>query len=79
MVQNCLNRGVIINRPMDSLSNQFSDKVFVFTGALNMMSRKDAKALVEGSGGQTKNSITKKPHTLWLVKIQDQNWIKPKS
>ena len=65
MVQNCLNRGVIINRPIDSLSNQFSDKVFVFTGALSMMSRKDAKALVEGSGGQTKNSITKK--TTYLV------------
>ena len=65
MVQNCLNRGVIINRPIDSLSNQFSDKVFAFTGALSMMSRKDAKALVEGSGGQTKNSITKK--TTYLV------------
>ena len=65
MVQNCLNRGVIINRPIDSLSNKFSDKVFVFTGALSMMSRKDAKALVEGSGGQTKNSITKK--TTYLV------------
>ena len=65
MVQNCLNRGVIINIPIDSLSNQFSDKVFVFTGALSMMSRKDAKALVEGSGGQTKNSITKK--TTYLV------------
>ncbi len=65
MVQNCLNRGIIINRPIDSLSNQFSDKVFVFTGALSMMSRKDAKALVEGSGGQTKNSITKK--TTYLV------------
>ena len=65
MVQNCLNRGVIINRPIDSLSNQFSDKVFVFTGTLSMMSRKDAKALVEGSGGQTKNSITKK--TTYLV------------
>ena len=65
MVQNCLNRGVIINRPMYSLSNKFSDKVFVFTGALSMMSRKDAKALVEGSGGQTKNSITKK--TTYLV------------
>ena len=65
MVQNCLNRGVIINRPIDSLSNQFSDKVFVFTGTLSMMSRKDAKALVERSGGQTKNSITKK--TTYLV------------
>ena len=65
MVQNCLNRGVIINRPINSLSNQFSDKVFVFTGALSMMSRKDAKALVEESGGQTKNSITKK--TTYLV------------
>ena len=65
MVQNCLNRGVIINRPIYSLSNKFSDKVFVFTGALSMMSRKDAKALVEGSGGQTKNSITKK--TTYLV------------
>jgi len=65
MVQNCLNRGVIINRPIDSLSNKFSDKVFVFTGALSMMSRKNAKALVEGSGGQTKNSITKK--TTYLV------------
>ena len=65
IVQNCLNRGVIINRPIDSLSNQFSDKVFVFTGTLSMMSRKDAKALVERSGGQTKNSITKK--TTYLV------------
>ena len=65
MVQNCLDRGVIINRPIDSLSNKFSDKVFVFTGALSMMSRKNAKALVEGSGGQTKNSITKK--TTYLV------------
>lgn len=65
MVQNCLNRGVIINSTMQSLSNQLSDKVFVFTGALSMMSRKDAKALIEGSGGQTKNSITKK--TTYLV------------
>ena len=65
IVQNCLNRGVIINRMMQSLSNQFSDNVFVFTGVLSMMSRKDAKTLVEGSGGQTKNSITKK--TTYLV------------
>ena len=60
-----MNRGVIINRMMQSLSNQLSDNVFVFTGALSMMSRKDAKTLVEGSGGQTKNSITKK--TTYLV------------
>ena len=65
MVQNCLSRGVIIKKPIQSLSNQLTDTIFVFTGTLSIMSRKDAKALVEGSGGQTKNFITKK--TTYLV------------
>ena len=59
VVQNCLGRGVNIKVEKESLTQVLTEKIFVFTGSLNLMNRNEAKNMVENAGGQTKNSITK--------------------
>ena len=59
VVQNCLDRGVHIKLAKESLTQVLTEKIFVFTGSLNLMNRNEAKNMVENAGGQTKNSITK--------------------
>ena len=60
MVNNCLNKGVVIKTQKKSSSNSLIDKTFVFTGSLSLMNRSEAKNIIETSGGQTTNSVTKK-------------------
>ena len=60
VVQNCLGRGVNIELEKESLTQVLTEKIFVFTGSLNLMNRNEAKNMVENAGGKTKNSITKK-------------------
>ena len=59
VVQNCLDRGVHIKLAKELLTQVLTEKIFVFTGSLNLMNRNEAKNMVENAGGQTKNSITK--------------------
>ena len=44
-VNNCLKRGVIIERKELLKDQLLANKTFVFTGTLNAISRKDAKKL----------------------------------
>jgi len=60
IVNNCLEKGLFINKTNDVSSKFLSGKIFVFTGSLDLMNRNDAKRMVEVAGGITKNTLTKK-------------------
>jgi len=60
MVNNCLNNGLMIETQKKSSSELLSGKIFVFSGSLNLLNRTKAKKIVEDTGGQTTNSVTKK-------------------
>ena len=60
IVQNCLNNGVTLAN-VDTIKNQsFEGLTFVFTGALEKLSRKEAKDMVEKLGGKAAGSVSKK-------------------
>ncbi|MBT7945338.1 MAG: NAD-dependent DNA ligase LigA, partial [Candidatus Marinimicrobia bacterium] len=60
IVQNCLNNGVTLAN-VDTIKNQsFEGLTFVFTGALEKLSRKEAKEMVEKLGGKAAGSVSKK-------------------
>ena len=59
-VNNCLNRGVIIERKEMLKDQLLANKTFVFTGTLNAISRKDGKDIISQYGGSSTNSISKK-------------------
>ena len=59
-VNNCLNKGVIIERKEVLKDQIFANKTFVFTGTLNAISRKDGKDIISQYGGSSTNSISKK-------------------
>jgi len=65
IVENCLEKGLFIKRNNKVLSEFLTEKIFVFTGSLELMNRNDAKKMVEAAGGITKNTLTKK--TTYLV------------
>ena len=64
-IKNCLKEGVTISRESTILSDFLSGKIIVFTGALELMNRNDAKKIVEANGGTTRSTLTKK--TTYLV------------
>ena len=59
-VNNCLNRGIIIERKEVLKDQLLANKTFVFTGTLNTISRKDGKDIISQYGGSSANSISKK-------------------
>ena len=60
IVNNCLNRGVIIERKEMLKDQLLANKTFVFTGKLNSISRKDGKDIINQYGGSSTSSISKK-------------------
>ena len=59
MVQNCLDKGVKLAEIEINGNRPFDDKIFVFTGSLENLTRRDAKDLVEDLGGKTSGSVSK--------------------
>ena len=59
MVEECFSKGVIIERKNDILNHALSEKVFVFTGTLQGLSRREAKQRVLSQGGKCSSSISK--------------------
>ena len=65
MVHNCLKSGLKLKKNRVKINNQFSNKIFVFTGTLEKMSRQRARILVEKFGGKITNSVSK--NTTYVV------------
>ena len=59
MVEECFSKGVIIERKNYILNHALSEKVFVFTGTLQGLSRREAKQRVLSQGGKYSSSISK--------------------
>ena len=60
IVNECLNRGLILKKK-EVLKDQFlANKTFVFTGTLKTITRNNGKDIVSKYGGSTTNSISKK-------------------
>ena len=51
--------GVRIKKVESATDNKFSDRTFVFTGALQMFTRDDAERLVERLGGRAASSVSR--------------------
>tara|TARA_B100000686_G_scaffold111511_1_gene118876 strand:+ start:6477 stop:8468 length:1992 start_codon:yes stop_codon:yes gene_type:complete len=65
MVYNCLKNGLKFKKNRVNINNRFSNKIFVFTGTLEKMSRQRARILVEKFGGKITNSVSK--NTTYVV------------
>tara|TARA_Y100001970_G_C14236451_1_gene862096 strand:+ start:793 stop:2790 length:1998 start_codon:yes stop_codon:yes gene_type:complete len=58
IIKSCLDSGVYFKQNVIMKSN-YSNKIFVFTGSLNLFSRKKAQSMIENLGARTSNSISK--------------------
>ncbi|MFQ6677304.1 MAG: NAD-dependent DNA ligase LigA [Fidelibacterota bacterium] len=69
IVNRCFSLGVTIEQSDNTGEQIFSGKTFVFTGSLETMTRKEAKDIVESSGGRATGSVSSK--TDYLVAGSD--------
>lgn len=58
-IDRLLERGVNIVGPRETASDKFSGKTFVFTGTLQIYSRKAAEALAQDLGGRAASSVSR--------------------
>ena len=59
MVEDCFSRGVTIQKQNDTWSDKLEGKIFVFTGTLQKLNRKNAQEKVQILGGRHSSSISK--------------------
>ncbi len=59
MVEDCFSRGVTIQKQNDTWSDKLEGKIFVFTGTLKKLNRKNAQEKVQILGGRHSSSISK--------------------
>ena len=60
IIAKCLKNGIIFLAPKESKFSKISNKIFVFTGNLSTIKRKEAIAMVEDYSGKVSNSISSK-------------------
>ena len=60
IVNQCFNRGVTLEKSDGGVEQIFTGKTFVFTGALELFTRKQAQDNVEARGGRASGSVSKK-------------------
>ena len=60
IVNECLERGVILKWESSSQGNFLEGAIFVFTGSLEKLNRKEAQEKVYSLGGKTSSSVSKK-------------------
>jgi len=59
-INKCLEAGITFEQKQSFGLNILKSKTFVFTGSLTKFTRNDAKEIVEGLGGKTTGSVSKK-------------------
>ena len=59
ITKECFARGVNFQEKIGFTSNRLTGKIFVFTGSLEKLNRRDAKELIEKLGGRSSSSISK--------------------
>ena len=60
IVNNCFGMGVTLEKTINAGEQIFTDKIFVFTGALESITRNEAKEIVESFGGRAAGSVSSK-------------------
>jgi DNA ligase (NAD+) len=60
MIQNCLNKGVVLAQIKIKKHQDFAGKTFVFTGFLEKCTRNEAKSMVEKLGAKASGSVSEK-------------------
>ena len=60
IVNECLERGVTLKWESSSQGNFLEGAIFVFTGSLEKLNRKEAQEKVHNLGGKTSSSVSKK-------------------
>ena len=60
IVNECLERGVTLKWESSSQGNFLEGAIFVFTGSLEKLNRKEAQEKVYSLGGKTSSSVSKK-------------------
>lgn len=60
IVNNCFGMGVSLEKTINAGEQIFTDKIFVFTGALESITRNEAKEIVESFGGRAAGSVSSK-------------------
>ena len=64
MTQTCLDAGVCFKKVEKIQPSKYSGKIFVFTGSLEKLTRKNAQDMVESMGARASNSVSSKTNFL---------------
>ena len=59
MIEDCFSKGVTIQKQNETWSDKLEGKIFVFTGTLQKLNRKNAQEKVQALGGRHSSSISK--------------------
>ena len=66
IVKNCLNNGIKLENTIINISKKLSNEVFVFTGSMIKLKRRNAKEILEKQGARVSNTISKNTNYLVL-------------
>ena len=64
IIKKCINSGIIFSDINNIIKSTLTGYIFVITGTLNKLSRKEAKEMIEKLGGRVNNTISKKTNFL---------------
>ena len=59
LIKKCIDSGILFQRVKKAKNTIINNKIFVFTGTLESMSRNDAKKIVESCGAKSSGSVSK--------------------
>ena len=59
LIKKCIDGGLLVQKAKKAKHTIITNKTFVFTGTLELMSRNDAKKIIESFGAKSSGSISK--------------------